>query len=202
MKDRQLLYAYDLSSLGAKTAGKILEAVRAAAEAAMKAEKKPLWAAIGVEYRLKDLGIVSDKGMKLEGEPALLRWAAVPVMWSVKVYDLIKEKYDPETFAGVVSGAAWSLPSGSYANYWAVNGWSGSAEAFRSKMRNLKGEEIPEGVAAAVMAYRDAVSKGPFKWRELRPVATFIAVDRELDVKGLKGKAIVTSKLAWPGARK
>ena len=201
LKARKLLYAYYLSSLDVAAAREIFKAVTAEA-AALKAKKQSLWAALGVEYDIKGMKLYDAKGAPALGEPAWLGRAAIPVMWSGKVFDLIKDNYDPETFAAVVSGAALSLPSGSYVNYWSLTGWSGAAEASRLKIRELKSEKIPKGMAVAMKAYADAVSKGPLKWPDLAPVASFIAVDRDLDIKGLKAKAIVTSKLAWPGVRK
>ena len=197
LRDRQLLYVYYLASLDeqkAKKAGDVIWAVKAAA-AAQKAKDKPLRIAIGVEYDIKNMEFLDAKGMKLVVEPVWSRWAAVPMKWSEKSYELIKDKHDLKTFAGVVSGAAVALPSGSYANYWSVNGWSGAAKEWQSKIRVVAQEETsPEGKLAV---YAEAVAKGPLKWRDLTPVATFIAVDQELDIIGLKGKAIVTSKTAW-----
>ena len=196
LRDRQLLYAYYLTSLDgekakANKAGDIIAAVKAAAKA-QKTKGKPLRIAIGVEYDIMEF--LGDKDVKLVVEPVWLRWVAVPVKWSEKSHELIKDKHDLKTFAGVVSGATVTLPSRSYANYWSVNGWSGAAKEWQSKLRALAKEKAsPDGKAV----YAEAIAKGPLKWRDLTPVATFIAVDRMLDIEGLKGKTIVTSKTAW-----
>ena len=130
LKDRQLLYAYYLSSPKSKKVGEVLEAVMAAA-AAYEAKGKPLWIAIGVEYDIKNIkSMYHAIGIELKTEAEWFRNAAVPVMWSEETYELFKKKHDAETFASVISGAARMLPSVSYANYWALTEWSGAAKAF------------------------------------------------------------------------
>ena len=200
LKDRQLLYAYYLTPLGEeKTKAHMARDITTAIKAAVTAQKtggKALRIAIGVEYDIKEFPGTND--VKSAVGPVWLRRAAVPVKWSEKSHELIKDKHDLVTFANVVSGAAVALPSGSYANYWSVNGWSGAAKAWQSKLRALVKEKASPVEKAA---YAEAIAKGPLKWRDLTPVATFIAVDRMLDIEGLEGKAIVTSKTAWQPVR-
>ena len=45
--------------------------------------------------------------------------------------------------------------------------------------------------------YMKTISKGPLIWQDLEPVASFIALDRVLDIDGVVPEVVLTSKLAW-----
>ena len=183
LRDRQLLYVYYLWPLGAEKAEAeagimaVLDAVGEAGE---------LSTAIGFEYDIS--------GKEVLAAEDLYRRAAVPVKWDEASYDFIKAEYHPETIAGLVKATATALPKGTYANLGAVDNWSASAKAAALKMGVVNSESLPP---SARIAYLKTISNGSFTWPELTPVASFIAVDRELDIQGVKAKTILTSKGAW-----
>ena len=195
LKDRQLLYIYYLSppksSAKTKMADAVLQAVK---KEALSSKGAALWTAIGVEYDIKVMKFYDANGAKLLIEPVLLRRAVVPVKWSEASYQFIKSKHDPETFAALVEATARALPTGTYSNFGGVEYWSALA-----KMKGLKAKDpVTTSAAAATAAvYLKALSKGPFTWLDLKPVASFIALDRKLDVAEVEPKAVLTSKAAW-----
>ena len=176
LRDRQPLYVYYLWPRDAEKA----EAA-ATMEAVLNAivEAGEVSAAIGVEYDIGDaeVPIAAD----------LYRRAAVPVKWEEASVDFIRAEYDPEIISELVKATATALPAGTYTNFGAVEHWSASA-------RTASLEQLAPDPA---IAYWKTVSKGPFTWPELTPVASFIAVNRELDVEGIKAEPILTSKGAW-----
>ena len=195
LKDRQLLYIHYLSPPKSSAKTDMADAVlRAVKKEARLSKGTALWTAIGVEYEIKVTEFQGAKGTKLLIEPEFLRWAAVPVKWSQASYQFIMNKHDPETFAALVKATATALPTGTYANFGAVEGWSALA---KMKGLTVKDSVTTSGMGAVAAVYLKALSKGPFTWLDLKPVASFIALDRKLDVAGVKPKAVLTSKAAW-----
>jgi len=174
LRDRQLLYVYYLWPPEAEqaTAKKHAKSVLDAIRAV-----KVVPTAIGVEY---DTG-----GKELLRGAELYRLAAVPVMWTDVMYKFIETEHDPVTFATLVQATATALLKGAYANFEAVEKWSALAKQ-----------------AGLDSAYMKTVSKGPLNWQELEPVASFIAVDRKLDIEEIEAEPVLTSKAAWGTADK
>lgn len=183
LEDRKPLYIYYLWSPDAKNAKarEILEAVLD-----VVGEAGYLATAIGVEYDIS--------GKELPIGASLYERVAVPIKWDEASLEFIKMEHDPATIAGVVNATTTALPKGAYANFGAVENWSASAKEVAKKMGQLPPGSLSPMVATT---YFNTVSKGPLIWPELTPVATFLAVDRELDIEGLKAEAILTSKQAW-----
>ena len=94
-------------------------------------------------------------------------------------------EYEPAKFADAVEAIALVLQKGAYANFEAVEKWSALAQQ-----------------AGLDAAYLKTISKGPLNWQKLEPVASFIAVDRKLDIKGVEAAPILTSKVAWGATKK
>lgn len=201
LKDRRLLYIYYLSppesSPKTPIADAVLKAIKAVA--APSAGDPAIWTAIGVEYEIKTMKFYDAEGAKLLFEPELLRWAAVPMKWSEASYEFIKSEHDPATFAALVGAAATALPTGTYANFGAVQHWSALAKKELKGKTVATGTAFPKGMAAA---YLKTVSKGPYGWLDMKPVASFIALDRKIDVAGAEPKPVLTSKAAWPATGK
>ena len=183
LKDRQLLYVYYLSSPKAQKVDAVLEAVEAAFSGTAAGI---FWAAIGVEY--------DTTGIELLRDPDLYRRAAAPVEWTETSYKFIKDEHDPATFAKLVSVAAEALQLGTYRNFAAVEHWSALATSSGANTAALNLESLPP---STVDAYLKAVSKGPLTWLDLKPVASFIALNWKLDIDGVEPAPVLTSKLAW-----
>ena len=193
LKDRQLLYAYYLSSPKAKKVEEVLKAVMTLAPVDKDGKDARLSMALGVEY--------DTEAMKLLHVPGLFRKAAVPFMWSKTSYEFIKDKHDPATFGALIQASALAFLPISYSNFAAVKGWSGLVKSEGTKMKALRtvgmSKEAVEAYQISIIKYHEAIMKGPLVWTTLKPVASFIAVDRKLDIEGVEPEAIVTSKVAW-----
>ena len=178
LRDRQPLYVYYLWTEDAEKAEAqaVLDAVNKAGD---------ISTAIGVEYNISDekLPIAAD----------LYRSAALPVKWDEASYAFIVAEHDPETIAGLIKATAMVLPTGTYANFGAVENWSASVKATALMTGSVPSKSLPP----SEIAYWKTVSQVPFTWTELTPITSFIAVDRKLDIQGLEGKPILTSKGAW-----
>ena len=186
LRDRQVLYAYYLWPPNEQN-GQDEEAIKAVLDAVGEAEG--FSAAIGVEYDFS--------GNKEVVATGLYGSAAVPVEWTKETYDFITAEHDPKTIAALVDATAAALPTGAYVNYGAVDTWSAGANV--AHMTGVEPEPSESWSPEAAAAYLKMVSKGPFGWSYLEPIASFIAVDRELNVEGLEVKRILTSKGAWKG---
>ena len=183
LKDRQVLYVYYLSPTTAEAANALLKAVKDAASPSAKAGAP--WAAIGVQY---DTAGLDARTFKMAGvSPDLYRMAAVPLEWNMASYEFVKSEHDPATFAALVKATATALPKGAYDNFGAVEKWSALAKAFNVKLAK----------DAKKLQALKARSKGPFLWLDLKPVASFIALDRKLEIEGVDPERILTSKMAW-----
>ena len=178
LRDRQVLYAYYLWPPNEQN-GQDMEAIKAVLEAVGKTEG--LSAAIGVEY-----DISSHKELIATG---LYASAAVPVELTKEIYEFITAEHDPETIAAVVDSTAAQLPTGAYVNFGAVDTWSATAKV--AQMMGVEATPWESFSPMAKIAYLKMV------WHGLKPIASFIAVDRELDLEGYKAKPILTSKGAW-----
>ena len=174
LRDRQLLFVYYLWPPEAEyaTAKKHAKAVLEAIRMVPAVS-----AAIGVEY--------DTSGKEFLGGDVLYRWAAVPVKWDEAAYEFIMTEYEPAKFANAVEAIATVLQKGAYANFEAVERWSALAQQ-----------------AGLDATYLKMISKGPLNWQELEPVASFIAVDRMLDIEGVEAAPILTSKVAWGATEK
>ena len=186
LNDRRVLYAYSLSPSKGKQPEKVLQAVLQAAKVHKKSKDEWLWIALGVEYDVK--------GLKLLIAPEFFRWAAVPVKWNDTSYELFKKFHDPVSIASLVSATSKWLPGGTYANFNAVEDWSGTFKVQVAKVKEAGAAELSR---EAIETYMKSVSNGPEVWQEMKPVASFIAVDRDLGIEGIEAEPIVTSKLAW-----
>ena len=186
LRDRQVMYAYYLPPSNTKKVDEILDAVMKAATAGNENKQEQRWTAIGVEY--------DTKSMNFPVGSNLYSKVAVPMKWTDASYKFIKAKHDPKTFAALVSATTGALKRGAFANFVSVENWSGYKELPEQKMTKLVSKELSP---KAVYAYLKGVSKGPLTWQELKPVASFIAVDRKLDIEGVEVKPILTSKMAW-----
>ena len=173
LRDRQLLYVYYLWPPDAKD-----DKAKAYAEAVLEAiGMNPAFStAIGVEY--------DTRGKELLGGDALYRWATVPVKWDEAAYEFTMAEYEPAKFADAVQALAAVLQKGAFASFEAVEKWSALAQQAEFEAPYLK-----------------TISKGPLNWQELEPVASFIAVDRKLDIEGVDPALILTSKVAWGATR-
>ena len=200
LRDRQLLYAYYLTGLNPKNVSRILKAVTDAT-ATYKSKGKQLCTAIGVEYNIDYIkALYENHGLKLQSDAEWLRRVAIPVAWSDKAYQLLKNAYDPWTFARLVDSTTTKQQLKTLTNYRAVvKGWSGSAKAWESEVATLMKQAAgtPSETIPLFTAAYDALSNGASKWRQQEPLASFVAVDRELDIDGIDSKPIVTSKTAW-----
>ena len=196
VQDRQILYIYYLwppnsspSSSQVVMANAVIEAVKKAAS--LSTEDAAIWMAFGVEYEIGTMHHYDDAmGAKLLDDPALLRAAAVPVKWSEDSYKFIKQEHDPATFAKLVEATTTTLAKGTYANFGAVEHWSGLAKQAELKVK----------ADATTNAYLKTVSRGPFSWLYLKPVGSFIALDRKIDIEGVEPETVLTSKTAWLAA--
>ena len=183
LRDRQPLYVYYLWPQGAEKA-EAEEMMKAVLDAVVEAGQ--LSTAIGVEYDIS--------GAEFPVAADLYRRAAVPVKWDDASYSFIMSEYDPATIAELVEATATALPTGTYTNFGAVEYWSALAQTAVLETGSVPSEQLPSDAA---IAYWKTVSKGPFTWPELTPVASFIAVDQKLDIEGLDAQPILTSKKAW-----
>lgn len=184
LRDRQLMYAYDLSSLDRKKVGEVIEAVENSVRL-KEPEDKQLRIAIGVEYEIKSL--INNLDNNLDFQPALFQRAAVPVNWNDKTKELLEMEDLANELGAAVLELNYALSWESYRNFTSVNGWSGSAKEWQSLLNS-------ENIASHAMP----VALWPELWSDLPPVDAFVAVNQKLDINGLEGKAILTSKRAWP----
>ena len=169
LRDRQLLYVYYLWPPDAQDAE-----ARAYAEALLEAigMDPTVSTAIGVEY--------DTSGLKPLGADALYRWATVPVKWDEAAYEFTMAEYQSAKFADAVEALVMMLQKGAFASFEAVEKWSALAQQ-----------------AEVEAPYLKTISKGPLNWQELKPVASFIAVDQKLDIEGVEPAPVLTSKVAW-----
>ena len=182
LRDRKLLYAYELSN--EKNAEAVLNAIKEEVQAGEDGGGVPR-TVIGVKY--------DTTGMKLWDKPDLYKMAIVPVKWNEEFHEFIKSKNDPATFAELVGATVTALLTGTYENLKAIEGWSTLAQYESGVVDTGKSSLPPEAVAA----YWKMVSKGPCIWLNLKPVASFVAVDRKLDIQGMEAEPILTSKSVW-----
>ena len=181
LKDRQILYVYYLSSPKAQKVDAVLDALEVALSAQITGE---LWMAIGVEYDTTAMQMLGD----------LYRKAAVPVEWSKETYEFIRDEHDPATIAELVSATAEALQHPTYRNFSAVEQWSALGKLSEAQAAVFNMESLPPNT---VDVYWKTVSKGPLTWLDLKPVASFIALDRMLDIPGVDPEPVLTSKVAW-----
>ena len=190
LKDRQVLYAYDFSN--EETAEAVLTALNKTAGSAGKA--MPFWTAFGVLYETKD--------MMAAGYGDLYRRAVVPVEWTDGFYEYVKKAHTAEVFAKALGISATTLSKGAFDNFDAVGDWSALAKKYRVKLdedvERLKSRGLSDAAVPAkyAVAY-EAAKKGPLAWLHLKPVGSFVAVDRKLDVSGVEPLRVLTSKKAW-----
>ena len=184
LRDRRLLYVYYLWPPDAKD-----EEAVVISKAVLDAvgEIGDLSVALGVEYDIEN----DTRSKELPIAANLYHRAAVPVRWNQASSEFIKEEYAPTTIAELVKATATTLPMGAYANIWAVENWSALAKNVGLETEVVRPKSLSPSAGAAY--------KGPFIWPDLTPIASFIAVDRklDLDLEGFEAKPILTSKRAW-----
>ncbi len=171
LEDRELLYVYDLSDHDVATA--VIQAVWEHFESVSSA--KDLKAAIGVDYNIENDGDIIGAN--------LFHRALVPIEFDVKAYEFLLKHHDKATFATEVDKGISELPLVTVANFESVAGWSAGGT-------NL-------GIFSKG-ADSFARGKGPFAWKDLEAVQSFIAVNRVLDIEGMTPARILTSEAAWP----
>ena len=186
LRNRKVMYAYYLSSPKAKKVDEILDAIKHIALFEGNIDHASGWMAIGVDYNVEN--------ENFPAELDLYRKVAVPVEWSKSTYQFINAQHDPETFSALVSATTTALQPAAFANFLAVEGWAGNVKRPDLPMGTLdiKGLSLDAGYAAFNVA-----SKGSMVWHKRIPVASFVAVDRNLDIDGVEPEAILTSKMAW-----
>ena len=187
LKDRKVLYVYELTD--PRTAEMVLSAMQTTVRAAGKSEEKAIWTAFGVQY-----DIVKFKTI---GNPKLYSRAAVPIKFDDATFEFLKHEHEPEIFAAAVGAAAKELPSGAFANFMALTAWSAMAKDLKVKLKDVKGREMK-----LKTAYLKNAWQGPFAWEKLKPLTSFIAVDRDLDIEGVKPLRILISERAWAAKAK
>jgi hypothetical protein len=196
IEDRQVMYTYYLQSSdeGNEMANAVLDAVEKAADAT----DLPLWMAVGVEYSINDGSSVRTD------EPIFRHSAVVPSKWSKDFQEFIKGEHGPDTFAALIQATTKESPKKAYANFEAVGQWSALANnlnlestmvAMAGAPKDPKGRSLAE---TSYLKYLKAVSEGPVAWDGLTAVASFIALNRKLDVEGIEPNPVLTSKMAWP----
>lgn len=187
LDDRQLLFMYYLA--GSVPPGWFATERHAVLEAvAMNVKKRPAVTALGVEYELA--------GVKIGGEPELYRRVAIPIKWEAIAYDFVSEAHKPSVVAKMVKAFAGKAQT--RVNFAAVTKWSAlameGAEKLRMEIRDADVKTLKE-------AHPKALLIGPSAWQTLKPLASFIAVDRDLDIEGVEPLRILTSKKAWAAAK-
>ena len=187
LRDRKVLYVYEL--MDRMTAEMVLSAVQTTVRAAWKSDKKAIWTAFGVEYDIAKF--------KTIGNPKLYSRAAVPIKFDDATFKFLKQEHEPEVFAAAVGAATKGLPSGAFANFTALTAWSAMAKDLKVKLRDLNGRKMK-----LESAYLKNAWQGPFAWEKLKPLTSFIAVDRDLDIEGVKPLRILISERAWEAMAK
>jgi hypothetical protein len=171
LKDRELLYLYDLSD--PSVAQKVVMELGRGAKSADQPDD--LWAAIGVEYDIKC--IASIAGAELYSH------AVVPIDLDGSTIEFLLENHDMATFAKVVAAGMEAQPQWATKNFGAVVAWSAGAKELRAETDK----------ANSLYAW-----KGPFAWQDLVPVQSYIAVNQNLEIEGITPEQILTSESAWP----
>ena len=192
LKDRKVLYVYDLSD--ATTVEAVLSELEKKKRAGAAGKDGTFWTAIGVKYDIKDI--------KALGDPRLYSLAAVPMKLDDASYEFIKAEHDPAIFSKAVGATVKELPRGAFANFEALTDWSALAKDLKLELKDLQGQKTQSSAAAMTAAYLNSAWKGPFAWQSLTPLAAFIAVDRDLGIKGVEPLRILTSETAWAATAK
>ena len=181
LRDRELLFAYELSN-EKNNSETVFNALKEAVQTS-EGKDEVLWTAIGVKYDTTD--------MMMWDKPDLYKRAIVPFKWSKDFHEFIESENDPTTFAELVGATVIALLTGAYFNLNMVESWSASTR--QSELVDTGKSSLPP---EAIAMYWKMVSKGPCIWLNLRPVASFIAVNRRLDIKGVEEETLLTSKSA------
>lgn len=194
LKDRKVLYVYELSD--AKTVEAVLSELEKN-EANAAGEDGTFWTAIGVKY---DIESIED--VRALGDPRLYSLAAIPMKLDDASYEFIKTEHDPAIFSKAVGATVKEFPRGSFTNFEALTDWSALAKDLKLELKDLEGQKTKSSAAAMTTAYLNSAWKGPFAWQSLTPLTAFIAVDRNLNIKGVKPLRILTSETAWAATAK
>lgn len=202
IEDRQVMYTYYLQSSdeGNEMANAVLDAVEKAADAT----DLPLWMAVGVEYSINDgSSVQTDESIFRHSAVVPSKWSAVvPSRWSKDFQEFIKGEHGPDTFAALIQATTKKSPKKAYANFEAVGQWSALANNLNLESTMAGAPKDPKGRSPAetsYLKYLKAVSEGrPVAWDGLTAVASFIALNRKLDVEGIEPNPVLTSKMAWP----
>ncbi len=184
VKDRQVLYVYDLSNK--KTAKVVLNTLNPTV-LADKAGK--LRTAIGAVYDTASIAAT--------GQVDVYRRAALPVKWNQAIYDYVKSKHDPKAVAMAVGAITAKLPKYAYYNFEAVGVWSALAKQYKASLAKEVRELKSKSTASVNTGTYEVATKGPLTWVYLKPIGSFIAVNRDLDITGIKAERVLTSKKAW-----